>query len=377
MATTLLASALVVSMPAAAAAPPTAAALTWTGDDPEGVDACMFAPCRGATPGHPWSFSATTGGLALNDVVTFSFKSTITDGLHAVAMPVTLDTASIDVNLTGTLANCYTIVDNLPTHPASVTVDWANQTFSFPMPGAVTAGQTAQFCFTDGMAIGMPLTPSGDTTPYSLMYTEPGGSVSANYTVLDRRADPVSSGQEIAPPYINITNAAAVDVSNAGEAGVPAGFTNTTYNIALHGTPNLAYVLFADSGKNETGLSLHILDPRVTITCPATCTTDASGNLAATFTVSTGPLDHFVVVADCPQIESACLIGDTGVTAFTATNAPVAEAAPAAIKPALPRAGSALRPTPTWAVLVELAVLVLVCGAAAWRVTRRWGTDSD
>ena len=108
-----------------------------------------------------------------------------------------------------------------------------------------------------------------------------------------------------------------------------------------------------------------VADPRVTITCANPCTTDAIGNLQATFSVSTGADNHFVVVASCvppsSPVTGQCdsnVTADAGVMGFAVTQ-PVAAAA--AAQPVLPRAG---QPPPGPAPWAPVDLLVVAAMAA-------------
>ena len=342
---------------------------------------------QGARAGGDWSFHANTNsnGLSVGDNVTMVFHSVPGDRLHAVAIPPVINTQQVVVNTSTTIyapgqeQGCTDQApeeDNRPgfNHPTAVTTDYANQSITITMPASIAGGEDVQFCFDDNIDIGFPLTLESGNDHFYMSYFEGnnGSTSTPSYST-----DP--QNEELVGLF-HLLDGSGSDVSQAGEAGTAKGFFDTTYTIAIDGQgqgSNENFHILPEVGTNT-------IDPRVTVTCPGTCTSDGTGKLNATFTVSSGA-DHQFVMIVCYERSSGgegdspgwdpdtqrC--NDAGAVEFAVTTRPAA-VAPAFV-PALPLAGAPkAQSAPLSGAILPTAVLLasgILVGVGAVVVRRR------
>jgi hypothetical protein len=255
-------------------------------------------------------------------------------------------------------------------HPSSISVDWANQSFSMVVPTAALGTDVVEYCFDTSIDIGFPLTPTHllpGPNKYVVFYAEPGGTDKSDVFGGNANQDlvqPRSPGNHETSSFMHFfghSGGLTVDLSQAGEGVMGPGLPDTPYDIVLMGNKGSTYSLTAESQTS-------VVDPRVSITCYSGCTAPNVNNLEevhAVFSVSCGASDHFVIVAKNTGSKTKDIAEVNGVTAFTvsAKACPAAASAPAAVIPALPSAGHPLMPVQyDWMLLL----LIPAIGVLGW-----------
>jgi hypothetical protein len=342
----------------------------------------------GAKAACPWKVREHSGGYGAATAVSFTFRegstaAQSTNNQYYFALPVAIDPLKVAIH-NETVAghdggaapgDCLARANSATTgyeHPSSISVDWANQSFSMVVPTAALGTDVVEYCFDTSIDIGFPLTPTQGpqhVSKYVVFYAEPGGTDKSPVFGVNAWADLVqprspSPGNHETSSFMHFfghSGGLTVDLSQAGEGVMGPGLPDTPYDVVLMGNKGSTYSLTAESA---TGVG----DPRVSITCFSGCTAPNANNLEevhAVFSVSCGVLDHFVIVAKNTGSKTKDIAEVNGVTAFTvsAKACPTAASAPAAVIPALPSAGHPLMPVQyDWMLLL----LIPAIGVLGW-----------
>jgi hypothetical protein len=342
----------------------------------------------GAKATVPWKVHETSAGYSASTSVSFTFRegsdqNQSLNNQYYFALPVAIDPTKVvihneavagggDTAPSTCLANAGTAGYE---HPSSISVDWANQSFSMVVPTPAATDDTVEYCFDPSIDIGWPLTPTQDSTEpqeYVVFYAEPGnptdesdffgdtsdGQTNAALEQPDTTCDSPCHESSSFMHFFGHSGGLTVDLSQAGEGVMGPGLSDTPYDVVLQGNQGSTYSLTAESA---TGVA----DPRVSITCFSGCTANDLSEVRAVFSVSCGVLDHFVIVAKNTGSAALDIAEINGVTAFTvsAKACPAAASAPAAVIPALPNAGHPLMPVQyDWMLLL----LIPAIGVLGW-----------
>jgi ABC-type phosphate transport system substrate-binding protein len=220
-------------------------------------------------PSNPWTFSVVSGGLKPGDYVTFTFtsKGKIGDPLHSVGfqdgsdfagitmgsspLPASFPERATGCNSNGTSAGVI--------QPLSEVGDLYAQSVTVEIPRVFPAGTVVNYCF-GGYTITFPYAVDPG---YEIRYTEPGGSTTVPYSVIDfNKVAPASSYMQLFDGGTEVT-----DTGFGGTAPLqlspPHGAVHS-YKLVLTGAtkPNSS----ANAGAGSTGAGEYT----VSIIAPAT-----------------------------------------------------------------------------------------------------------
>ena len=263
--------------------------------------ASQTVPTVETTP-QTWSLEVTTGGVDVDDHVTFSFlyKGHPGDRQHAVNFRYLDPNNAGQAVAIGTLPGapvpapsgvssapvqtqmCAT--PNTPDTPKLVTVDPYAQTITLTIHTKQSAGTVMVYCFTSTLLVGFPADAGSD---YSVRYTEPGGSTETPTYTVHAQSSAVDS------VVTQVLDADGSDRTDAGLGGSQPAVFGTTY--ALHLVPSAPGVTQYTVATQAFDASSDLPDPSATVVVKGTvsspgCDANDKGQLCPNITAD--PTDH-------------------------------------------------------------------------------------
>jgi ABC-type phosphate transport system substrate-binding protein len=285
-------------------------------------------PVQQSAP-NPWGYEVQTGGLQAGDKVSFKFlyNGQVGDRQHSVNF-FDLDPTTTQLQGSMSISTITSAPVGVPVapppseqcvgtgttyHPSAVEVDPYAQTVTVTIREAHNPGDVLVYCFKPALAglVGLPTTttPNDPSSGYSIEYTEPGGSITAPYSVNGQSsASPTS-------PVLHVLDTAGTDVTDRGLGGSKPLVYGVTYDMTLHGqgavfynVNGTAYGAATDIASSDSVIITGTGAPVGTCTpMRGTFCTNASGDATGTITVSSS-------AAEADYVAISAIVNSPGFT---------------------------------------------------------------